>query len=128
MRSLKYLAKWQEDSIFVLMKRFSLLLIVLIACATAHGQKVSLIGDYSYRSEKKEGDWKLNLKPDSTYKWYFTESKESHHGHWKCGNEEITLFEDSAAKDAKVKFKVLEAEDSERPVLLYRKKCFYFKQ
>ena len=109
-----------------MMKRLSIILIILIACATARGQKVSLIGDYTYHSDKNEGNWKLNLKADSTYKWYFTESKESHQGHWKYGKEEITLFEDGAT--TKTKFKVLMAEDSERPVLLYRKKCFYFKQ
>ena len=123
---MNYLAMWQEGSIFVIMKRLSLILLVLVACATARGQKVSLSGDYIYRLEKKEGAWKLNLKSDSTYKWYFTESKESHQGHWKYGKEEIILFEDAAT--TKIKFKVLMAEDSERPVLLYRKKCFYFKQ
>ena len=108
------------------MKRLSLILTVLIACASARGQNVSLIGDYIYRLEKKEGAWKLNLKSDSTYKWYFTKSKESHQGHWKYGKEEIILFEDEAK--TKIKFKVLMADDSERPVLLYRKKYFYFKQ
>ena len=110
------------------MKRLSIILIILIACASSWGQNVSLTGDYIYRLEKKEGAWKLNLKPDSTYKWCFTESKESHEGHWKYSNEEITLFENAAGKEAKFKFKVLVAEDSERPILLYRKKCFYFKQ
>ena len=108
------------------MKRLYIIMIVLFMGVSGWGQNVSLNGDYIYRLEKKEGAWKLNLKSDSTYKWYFTESKESHEGHWKYGKEEIILFEDGAT--TKVKFKVLVAEDSERPVLLYRKKCFYFKQ
>ena|ERR1051326_4044278 len=99
--------------------------LLLIVCITASAQSVSFIGDYKYKAENKAGTWVLKLNADSTYKWYFTEAKDSHHGHWRYGKDEIILFEDSAATN--VKFKVIMAEDSERPVL-YRKKCFYFKQ
>lgn len=99
--------------------------VCLFLCSMGFAQNLPLAGEYAHKTEKAAGAWVLKLNPDSTYKWYFTESKTSVTGHWKLSNEEIILQADATKKETK--FKVLSAEDSERAVLYY-KKDFYFKK
>ena len=99
----------------------------VLLCSMGFAQNLPLAGEYVCKTEKATGAWVLKLNADSTYKWYFTESKTFIAGHWKFSNEEIILKADATQAKKETRFKVLSAEDSERAVLYY-KKDFYFKK
>ena len=104
----------------------------LLFCLRGFAQNVSLPGEYVCKTEKSDGTWVLKLNTDSTYKWYFTESKTFITGHWKLSNEEIILRADATTDKSgqakkETRFKVLSGDDSERAVL-YHKKDFYFRK
>ena len=108
----------------VLLKKITLC-VCLFFCSMGFAQNLTLAGEYACKTEKAAGSWVLKLNPDSTYKWYFTESKTFVAGHWKLSSDEIILRADATKKE--MRFKVLSGEDSERAVL-YHKKDFYFKK
>ncbi len=109
----------------MLLKKILLIGFFLALCFTVRGQNISLTGTYIYKKENSKDAWTLILKQDSTFKWYFTGSKDTAAGHWKFHSEEILLHNDSTKKETK--FNVIAAEDSERPVI-YRKKEIYLKK